>query len=275
MRAILDKALWGTLLFLFGPSVMVVASWNTLPGDYLYGTKLALERTALAIVSPSYATVGNLQIKYTQRRYAEAKQLLASKQSVTGLPYLQQQITQTQHAIRRAPDKTTQVALAKQYINTLATVSNDLETQKQSLTSRPKPIAYVPPDSNTSSVVVPPVKPQSATSPSPRINPTSAPIAARPAVATPTPLPTQIAQVTTTTPIPTQDAIAALQIDQTQQNVKQTIADLRTLVDEDNHARDEGRGKNKNNDQKGNNQDHRQNQDGDGDRGGGSKKNNE
>ena len=44
MRAVFDKILWGTLILLFGPTVMIVASWNSLPGDTLYGVKLGMER---------------------------------------------------------------------------------------------------------------------------------------------------------------------------------------------------------------------------------------
>lgn len=122
MRAIIDKTLCGALILLFGPTVMIVASWNALPGDNLYGVKLTLEKTALALASPSYATNGNLQIKYTERRFAEAKQLMASKQSIQGLPYLDQQIAQTKKVIENTPNKEAQVALAKQYIRVLTSV---------------------------------------------------------------------------------------------------------------------------------------------------------
>ncbi len=265
MRSIVDKILWGTLLVLFGPSVMVVASWNALPGDNLYGVKLALERTALTLASPSYATAGTLHIKYTERRYAEARQLLASKQSIRGLPYLEQQIAETKKAIENAPSQETQVALAKQYINTLTTVSNELEEQKTAITTTPpaggQPIAYVPPKQSVSSTsdvkevrtpevsdpVPPPTQrqPTSTATPSPRPTTTQQTTSAvavptKPApTATPTPSPTQIAQVATSMPIPTQQAMVALQIDQTQQNVSQTIADLQALVKDDDRNKGE------------------------------------
>lgn len=241
MRAILDKMLWGALIVLFGPSVMIVASWNALPGDSIYGVKLALEKTALALASPSYATAGTLQIKYTERRYAEAKQLLASKQSIQGLPYLEQQIAETKKAIEKAPNKEAQVALAKQYITTLSTVSTDLETQKQSITQSSQPLTSVPtrptavPTSEVKEVPTSEVN-KSTPAPTPRSN--AAPAASDEAGTFDVP-PIQIAQVTTTVPISTQQAVAALQINQTQQNVSQTIADLQTLVDNDNNDQKE------------------------------------
>lgn len=231
MRFIIDKILWGMLLVFFGPTIMIVASWNALPGDNLYGMKLALERTALALASPSYTTTGSLQIKYTERRFAETKQLLASKQSIQGLPYLEQQIAQTKKSIENAPNKETQVALAKQYINTLSTVSTELEQEKQTITTSPPPIAYAPaPPTVTPTprpTETPPARQDLASPETPTSTPTPQP--------TPTPTPVQIAQVTTTVPIPTQHAVVALQIDQTQQNVAATIADLQALVKEDDH----------------------------------------
>lgn len=240
MRLIVDKILWGTFIVLFGPSVMIVASWNALPGGNLYGVKLALEKTALALASPSYATSGNLQIKYTERRFAEAKQLMASKQSIQGLPYLDQQIAQTKKSIESAPNKEAQVALAKQYITTLSAVSTDLETQKQSITTTSPQTPQIPQPT-----------PTNTPSPTPTPRPTVLQIPTTSTQGMPTPIPTptatphltptliQIAQVTTTTPITTQQAVAALQINQTQQNVSQTIADLQALVEKDDREQNE------------------------------------
>lgn len=250
MRLIVDKVLWGTLLLLFGPTAMIVASWNALPGEGLYGVKLALERTALAVASPSYATAGTLQIKYTERRYAEAKQLLASKQSVQGLPYLEQQIAETKKAIERAPNKQAQVTLAKQYISALNTVSGDLEVQKQTVTSSSKALAYMPPQSNRNepSTVPPPTQQQTTSArPSPTSDVKEVPTSEvkKPPTSTPTstPTPIQMAQVSTNAPITTQQAVAALQIDQTRQNVSQTIADLQELIDDENHGNENSRGR--------------------------------
>lgn len=247
MRLILDKILWGALIVLFGPTVMIVASWNALPGDNLYDVKLAFEKTALTLASPSYATSGNLQIKYTERRFAEAKQLMASKQSIQGLPYLDQQIAQTKKAIESAPNKKAQIALAKQYITTLSTVSTNLEAQKQSITTTSPPSSQIPQIPQPTPTPQPTVQ-QSRT--------TSTPGAPTP---TPTPTPVQIAQVATTTPISAGQAVAALQINQTQQNVSQTIADLQTLVDNDD--RDQKGNRRKQEEEKGNKQDNSESKD--------------
>lgn len=267
MRLIVDKILWGALILFFGPTVMIVASWNTLPGDSLYGVKLAMERAVVTIASPSYASSGTLQIKYTERRYAETKQLLASRQSIEGLPYLQQQIAETKKMIDNAPNKEAQVALAKQYINTLSTVSTDLEVQKQTYVS-PQPLAksLTPPSANP-----PPTQynPTSTPLPSPSLTATPTPQPTTPTIgktmttikptasmtstpkptSTPVPTPTipqialantdQKSQISVTVPLETKRAVAALQISQMQQDVSRTIVDLQAIVDRDDKDQNE------------------------------------
>lgn len=277
MRLILDKILWGTLIILFGPTVMIVTSWNALPGDNLYGVKLALEKAALALASPSYATSGNLQIKYTERRFAEAKQLMASKQSIQGLPYLDQQIVETKRMIDAAPNKEAQIALAKQYISTLSTVSTDLEIQKQAITSNPQPLSTTSKPSNQPNVptdnqaVSLQLTPTTAATNTPAPKPTNTPTPVPPTIsirtndgaspapraatntptqtptptATPTntPVPAQKSQIAVATPISTGQAVVALQINQTQQDVSRTIADLQAIVEQDDKEQNKKREK--------------------------------
>ena len=49
--------------------------------------------------------------------------------------------------IDNAPDKAAQVALARQYINTLSSVSTDLEVQKQAVTTASPQNPQTPPNS--------------------------------------------------------------------------------------------------------------------------------
>lgn len=131
VKKFLDALVWGFLLVFAVPTVMIVASWNSLPGDPMYGVKLGLERTLLVLVSPSYTAKGTLEMKYTERRFSEAKRLLADKASVAGLVYLDDQVTTTKNVIVQAPNAKTQKDLAEAYIATLTTLSSQLEQQKQ------------------------------------------------------------------------------------------------------------------------------------------------
>src|SRR3990170_1229687 len=88
-----------TFIVMFAvPTVLIVASWNSLPGSGMYRVKLGLEQALLLVVSPSYATRGALQVKYTERRFAESTRLLADQASIEGLPYLEKQVAVTTSA---------------------------------------------------------------------------------------------------------------------------------------------------------------------------------
>ena len=84
-----------------------MASWNSYPGDSMYGVKLALERTLLFFAKPSYAAEASLNVAYTDRRFSEAKVMLANDQTGKGLSYLSAQVTSTTKVIDRAPNQAT------------------------------------------------------------------------------------------------------------------------------------------------------------------------
>lgn len=143
MKKIIDYLTWGFLFVFFLPTTLIVASWNALPGDALYSTKLTLESTLLFFVQPSYAASGSLNVKYTERRFTETKRLLSDKQSVEGLPYLERQVSATKMVIDRAPNAKAKKQLAQTYLATLRDVSVQLEEQRLVAVARtpsPRPI---------------------------------------------------------------------------------------------------------------------------------------
>ncbi len=131
VRKFFDFFSWGFLLLFFIPTVLIMASWNALPGDTLYGTKLAFESALLAIAKPSLAASGSLSIKYTERRFSEAKQLLSNRNSVAGLAYVGRQVIETKTVIASAPPSATKQELVRTYLITLQNLSNELEQQKE------------------------------------------------------------------------------------------------------------------------------------------------
>ncbi len=253
MRSVLNTITWGFLLLFFIPSAMIVASWNSLPGDRLYGTKLALERVLLAVVSPSYAAQGSLQVKYTERRFAESRRLLADKHSIVGLSYLASQVETTKQAVLNAPDAATRKDLAQTYLQTLYKVKTQLEDDKQAIL--------------TGQIVVTQSATNAGASPSPApakhvskaIIPTATPTPVRPvwsltsqqpsptprtlAAPTPTPSPTPrsesdfeqsttivpaatVTQITTTEPVEVQAVTAAMNVAQVQVTVDDAIREV-------------------------------------------------
>ena len=130
MNKIVDYLSYGFILLFAGPTVMIMASWNTLPGDSMYGVKRASEQILLAIAAPSFETQTSLNAQYTKRRLAEAKILLANRQSTEGLSQLSQQVLATKAMIENSPDRGKRQEAARQYLATLRDVSLELKSQK-------------------------------------------------------------------------------------------------------------------------------------------------
>jgi hypothetical protein len=138
VKKFIDIALWSTLAFLLIPSGLILASWNAIPGDPLYVVKTGLEKTLLT-VTPSSVWQGSLQVKYTERRFEEAAQLLANNYANTdmsvdlasaGLTNLNNQVNETTQTIAKIQDPAQKAAIAKQYLKTLRTVSTKLSQQQ-------------------------------------------------------------------------------------------------------------------------------------------------
>lgn len=208
-----------------------------MPGDALYGVKLGLERALLVLVSPSYAAQGTLQVKYTERRMAEAKQLLANRHSIEGLTYLKQQVVDTKSSIDSAPNRAAQVQLAQTYIQTLKNVSSELEEQKQTAASAPIATQQQPYRAGSATVVATPTP-----TTRPTATPTPTPVASRqggyppttppPVPTTPTPTPTPLATPVVTQPpaVAAPPSNVAVEIENTQQNIEETIKELEEIT---------------------------------------------
>ena len=130
LSKILNYASWFFLTLFAVPSVLIVSSWNSLPGEPLYEVKLTMEQALLLLMSPSATAQGALHVKYTERRFSEAQKLIVNKQSVEGLLYLEKEIASAKQTITAAP-QAERKQLAKQYVTTLQNVSGQLEQQKK------------------------------------------------------------------------------------------------------------------------------------------------
>ncbi len=225
MNKIFDTIVWGFLLLFAVPSVMIVASWNSLPGDQLYGMKLSMEQALLVLASPSYSAKGSLQVKYTERRFSEAKRLLADKASVEGLVYLGNQVDTTKTVIVQAPNAKTQKELAHAYIATLNTVATQLEQQRHVAAASPASPPQVAP--RTSSVGI--------TQNSPRVAAPTVPAArntpgTRPTQATVS-RPAQPTLTATSASAATQAEVVA-EIAHTEEKIQETIKEMEKVEKE-------------------------------------------
>lgn len=147
MQKIFDYASWFFLMLFAVPTVLIMASWSSLPGEPMFAVKRSFEQALLFAVKPSYNTEAKLNIQYTQRRLSETKVLLAKNKSGEGIHYLRQQIAATKVLIEKAPDQATKKKLAATYVSMLREVSSDLTQQRQQM-------AYVAPRNTVQNVEV-------------------------------------------------------------------------------------------------------------------------
>ncbi|HKY74299.1 MAG TPA: hypothetical protein VJ246_03245 [Patescibacteria group bacterium] len=133
MKKAIDIILWSTTSFLLIPSGLILISWNALPGQQMYRVKVGLEKTLLAVL-PSSVLQSSMQVRFTERRFDEAEQLLATNLATTGLNNLDQQVLETQRSIQYLDNPADQAKAADQYIQTLRKVSTKLAQRQQTMT---------------------------------------------------------------------------------------------------------------------------------------------
>lgn len=136
-RSFADSFMWGFLIVFFVPTTLVVASWKAIPGDVFFPAKIATEKSALFILSPSSLASGSLQIRYTERRLGEAQTLMAMKQSVTGLTYFEKQMEETKQQILQTSDPKIRGQLAREYAQSLTDMSVVLAKEKKLMLAQP------------------------------------------------------------------------------------------------------------------------------------------
>lgn len=94
------------------PSILIMISWNAIPGDTLYPVKTGLEGIALG-VTINTPLAPKLTVKYTERRFTEANQLLSAKGSTVGYDLLVQEARNSSTVILDKNDSTNAEDLIK------------------------------------------------------------------------------------------------------------------------------------------------------------------
>jgi hypothetical protein len=242
MQKIVDYLSWGFILLFAVPTILIMASWNSLPGEPMFGVKRSFEEVLLFFVKPSYAAEAQLNMHYTRRRMNEAKTLLANRKSTEGLSYLSQQVRMTKAVIERAPSKEKQREVAQSYIQTLRAVSSELETQQREIVSESSG-----------------VPPQSLPTSRPTSTPQPTNVQAHLSIPTqqPTRTPTQAPHPTTQPPMTpgTQPLQSTEAVGQLQEEIQETIQELESLAGSDddddgsennNHGQGQGIGRGQN-----------------------------
>ena len=95
MKKFLSALLTGFALFFSIPTVLILASWNALPGQALYSVKSSMEDVALALTANTRIATA-FSVNFTDRRFDEAVKLLDKKGSTAGYELLVAEAQQSQ-----------------------------------------------------------------------------------------------------------------------------------------------------------------------------------
>ncbi|MEI8232451.1 MAG: DUF5667 domain-containing protein [bacterium] len=214
---------WGARLslalavILMVPTVAIMASWNSLPGDKMYPTKRYLESVALKLVGNNFSAKASLQIQFVDQRFNEAETLL-SESSSSGLTDLVQQIKVSKTEIIAAKTKvgSKDIAVAEQKSQKLVTQLKEYN-QKLETTQQATPNTVAPIVSPTSAFT-----PKSVATPQPTV------------VASPHVSPAPVASAVVT-PVVTQNITT---VEQVQVEISRAIVELEGDTTGDNHNND-------------------------------------
>ena len=103
MRKFLNRILSALAISLAIPTFLMLASWNSLPGERLYSVKRGMEDVVFLLAGKSFWG-RYLSVRYTERRYDEAQKLLAEKLSPLGFAILVTQAKKSKDLVIESND---------------------------------------------------------------------------------------------------------------------------------------------------------------------------
>ena len=223
IKTILTGFVLGLILILFVPAILILASWNAVPGDSTYSIKVGLEKAILG-VTPSDNLKTALEIKYTERRFTEVEKIISNNNinfSINGsqnkyldesLNNLTKQAIASKNSLQKIQNSDEKIAQTESLISTLESISSKLSSTPTKIPTKvPTKIPTKIP-TNTPVVIKPDTISQPITpdKPSPTITPT------------PTLIPTSIP-----TPVEDDNPTNPPDLDETQEIIDEIIDELR------------------------------------------------
>lgn len=137
----MDLTTW-ILLFALAPlTILILFSQNSVPGDFVYPVKIGLEDIILAAASVSPSTRVAFRTDLTQRRFAEAQQLLVTKGDtsaysgfVSEIDSAQQDLSTLSNSQDKIQNSDKLLAKIDQYQAQLSQVQNQIQIAQTSQT---------------------------------------------------------------------------------------------------------------------------------------------
>lgn len=239
MFKIFNSALSAVALLLSTPSILILISWNTLPGDALYPFKRGLETVVLAATGGT-PVERRLKVEFVARRFIESDRLLTEKRSIEGFEVAVKETKEATKKIIAAQDTGAKEKLVEnitQYQEKLEERKRQIVTRQIIIEEQPKkaPDAYTPKPGSTTT----PKTPQSPRLSPSNSSPTTSPITEAPVSQIPTappPTTSQTPQGEPTTPQPPEQTTtrqrdeAVKEIEETQKELEKVARDLEEKV---------------------------------------------
>ncbi len=151
MKKFLSALFTGFALFFSIPTILILASWNAIPGDTLYSVKSSLEDVALALTANTRIATA-FSVNFTDRRFNEAAILLDKKGSTVGYELLVAEAKQSRNMILSKQDKkngTQLVRKIEEYQADIVTRQAEVQSLVDLSGYNPTPAPYVAPDPTT------------------------------------------------------------------------------------------------------------------------------
>lgn len=142
MKKFLSALFTGFALFFSIPTILILASWNAIPGDTLYSVKSSLEDVALALTANTPVATA-FSVNFTDRRFTEAVKLLDREGSTVGYELLVAEAQQTQNMIIGKQDVKNGAQLIRKIEEYQAEIE-EKQVEVQSLVSTPSTVSLTP-----------------------------------------------------------------------------------------------------------------------------------
>lgn len=104
VKAALNTLLTLLVFLLAIPTILILISWNALPGDALYGIKTGLEDAVLVLTART-PLASKFSVQFTERRFSEANKLLSTQGSTIGFALLVEEVEQSRKIIVSKKDE--------------------------------------------------------------------------------------------------------------------------------------------------------------------------
>lgn len=158
MKKFLDRLFTGFAIAFAIPTILILISWNAIPGDKLYSIKAELEDLTLAFTANT-PLASSFSLEFTNRRFNEATKLLAKEGSTVGYELLVAEAQQTQTIVLNKQD----VKNGSQLIEKIEEYQVEIEEKQVEIQRQ------TPPTPPTTSPTTPPATITPAPSPSPLV----------------------------------------------------------------------------------------------------------